>query len=595
METTLEPVKATYLVADHIVCSLGFTTEETAAAIESGRSGIAMHHGGATGSRPLLAATVDCQRLQQLSKEHGLPADSTPLEQLLVLCIGKVCGTAGIRPNDPRCGLVLSTTKGNVADLAGHTQGERPARVYLSELGRRVAKAVGFDRQPIIVSNACISGVTALIVGKRLIENGTYDHVVVAGGDVLSPFITSGFASFKSLSEHVCRPYDAARNGLNLGEGAAAVVLSSHPLTDSDIVVAGGAVSNDANHISGPSRTGDGLFFAIRQAMNETGLTPEDIDFVNAHGTATVYNDEMESKAIHLAGLQDVPVRSLKPYLGHTLGAAGVIEAILCAYELRRGVLFGTPGYETPGTPMPLDVYAGHLKCPLRTCVKTVSGFGGCNAALVLTRQSVATNTTLPPMPEVREVARIDIADGCVRCNGEEVFADRDTDFPTFIRAAFRATGESNMKFFKMDDLAKLAYTASLYLLKDKHYDAQRIGSILANRSASLHTDARHQQQIDEGGDEAASPATFVYTLPNVAAGEVCIRHKLQNESTFFIQPSPDMGFLQTYARDVMRRGDLDACITGWCELDGNNYEASLTLIETSHGTTNRTTEGTID
>lgn len=576
----MERVRTTYLVADHMICSLGFSTEETLAAIEKGRSGIAPHQECCCDGHPLPVAKVDRTRLQQLCREYGLPAGNTPLEQMFILCIQEVCSRSGADLTSARCGLILSTTKGNIAELKGHTTTPPPAQVYLDEMGRRIAHTVNFGRQPIIVSNACISGVSALIVGKRLIENNTYDQVVVAGGDELSPFITSGFASFKSLSEHICKPYDAQRDGLNLGEGTAAVVLSAQPLKATDTALLGGAVSNDANHISGPSRTGDGLYLAIQQAMDEAGMRPEDIDFVNAHGTATVYNDEMESKAIHLSGLEQKPVRSLKPYLGHTLGAAGVIETILCARELQQGILFGTPGYETPGTPYVLNICPHHRSLPLHTCVKTVSGFGGCNAAIVLTRRIPAMRPALTPVPETETVSRVDIANGHICCNGTEVFAGDGTDFPAFIRAACKATGESNMKFFKMDDLAKLAYTAALYLLRDRHYVPEHIGSVLANRSSSLHTDARHQQLIDNGGEEAASPAVFVYTLPNVAAGEVCIRHKMKNESTFFIQPSPDPTFLQNYARDIMRRSRMQACIIGWCELDEGHYEASFTLIE---------------
>ena len=141
----------------------------------------------------------------------------------------------------------------------------------------------------------------------------------------------------------------AARDGLNLGEACGAVLLSSEG-TEEHVILSGGAVSNDANHISGPSRTGDGLYFAIRQAMQEAGTAPQDISFVNAHGTATVYNDEMESKALTLAHLEQVPVHSLKPYFGHTLGASGIIESIVCMHELKQGILFGTPGYENAGS-----------------------------------------------------------------------------------------------------------------------------------------------------------------------------------------------------------------------------------------------------
>lgn len=255
-----------------------------------------------------------------------------------------------------------------------------------------------------------------------MIENGIYRKVIVAGGDLLSHFITSGFLSFRSLSSRPCRPYDSNRDGLNLGEACGAVLLSTEK-TPNSIILSGGAISNDANHISGPSRTGDGLFFAIRQAMQEAGTALQNISFVNAHGTATVYNDEMESKALTLAHLEQVPTHSLKPYFGHTLGASGIIESIVCMHELKQGILFGTPGYETPGVPMPIPVYATHQHIPMKHCVKTASGFGGCNAAIVLSLPEYAPfkdedNT----LPEIRCTREVRIENSSVFINNELIF-----------------------------------------------------------------------------------------------------------------------------------------------------------------------------
>ena len=149
-----------------------------------------------------------------------------------------------------------------------------------------------------MISNACISGVSAIVVASRLIRSGEYDHVFVAGFDLLCDFIVSGFNAFKSVSPVLCRPYDAARDGLTLGEAGGAVLLTAdRGLSATGVTVAGGGISNDANHISAPSRTGDGLAFAIRAALREASLGAAAIGMVNPHGTATLYNDEMESRA----------------------------------------------------------------------------------------------------------------------------------------------------------------------------------------------------------------------------------------------------------------------------------------------------------
>jgi 3-oxoacyl-[acyl-carrier-protein] synthase-1 len=152
-------------------------------------------------------------------------------------------------------------------------------------------------------------------------------------------------------------------------------------------MVNAGSVSNDANHISGPSRTGAELGMAMRHATLNSGLTPADIGFVSAHGTATLYNDEMEAKALHLAGLQDRPVNSFKGYYGHTLGAAGLIEAIIGIRALQQQTVIPTLGFEQLGVSMPVNVSRTLTRQPMEHYLKTVSGFGGCNAATVFSRE----------------------------------------------------------------------------------------------------------------------------------------------------------------------------------------------------------------
>jgi 3-oxoacyl-[acyl-carrier-protein] synthase-1 len=154
--------------------------------------------------------------------------------------------------------------------------------------------------------------------------------------------------------------------------------------SDAKIRILGSGLSNDANHISGPSRTGEELCSAINNALNESRMTPAEIDFISAHGTATIYNDEMEAKAFHLAGLGDVPLNSLKPYYGHTLGAAGVVETTIGIHSLLNNIMIPTPGYSKSGVSKPVNVPQRVESKTLKTFLKTASGFGGCNAAIVL-------------------------------------------------------------------------------------------------------------------------------------------------------------------------------------------------------------------
>lgn len=576
MEEEMEHPITVYITADALISSLGRNTHENLEAIRQYRSGIVMQEAGTISDEPILAATIH----PALPGTVNEPDNHTRLERLFILTIQEILSRSGISLADETCGLILSTTKGNV-DLLDKQTDQPDSKVYLWEMGRRIGDNFGAGNRVEVISNACISGVSAMIVAKRWIESGRYKKVVVAGGDILSPFITSGFLSFRSVSSERCRPYDSRRDGLNLGEACGAVLLSSEG-SNTDIILSGGAISNDANHISGPSRTGDGLFFAIHHAMSEASVTAGDISFINAHGTATVYNDEMESKAIHLAGLDNVPVNSLKSYFGHTLGASGVIESIICIHELKENRLFGTLGYEVPGVSMPIKVQEKHQEMPMKHCIKTASGFGGCNAAIVLTlpehhRQpsAVITNPT-----SVHTTTTVAIENSHIYRNGEAVFSSSAPDFGPFIREAYKNIGGSNMKFYKMDDLCKLGYTAAEYLLKDKCYLPEEIGILLANSSSSLNTDIRHQAVIDKEGNHAASPAIFVYTLPNVVAGEICIRHKIQGENTFFIEKEFNADRLEQYARIVMKKNKLKACIIGWCDFLMEQYKADFKLIE---------------
>jgi 3-oxoacyl-[acyl-carrier-protein] synthase-1 len=188
------------------------------------------------------------------------------------------------------------------------------------------------------------------------------------------------------LSFGPCKPFDANRDGLNLGEGAGTIILTNNkenlPAGD-PIKVLGGGSANDANHISGPSRTGEGLFFAVTKAMQQAAIEASQVDFVSAHGTATPFNDEMEAKAFALAGLSEVPINSLKGYFGHTLGAAGIIESVFAIQGMKQGVIFNTLGYSEYGVPDQVVINDKLTQKEQKFIIKTASGFGGCNAAVV--------------------------------------------------------------------------------------------------------------------------------------------------------------------------------------------------------------------
>lgn len=567
-----------YVSSDNIISSLGFTTQENIKAIRSYQSGILVNDDALFVDHAICAGAIDKVRLASLVAENSLQT-YTRMEQLFILSIKEMLTHTSIQTMDSDCGLIISTTKGNI-DLLHEQTSEIDEKVYLWSLAEKVAAYFGLGDRVRVVSNACISGVSALIVAKRLLEQGVYKKVIVAGGDILSHFVTSGFLSFRSVSKKRCCPYDTHRDGLNLGEACGSILLTCEPHENS-VLLTGGAISNDANHISGPSRTGDGLYYAIRQAMEEANIAPSEISFVNAHGTATVFNDEMESKAIHLAQLQQVPVNSMKSYFGHTLGASGIIESIVCIHELKENVVFGTLDFQELGVPMPILVQSEHQTLPMKSCIKTASGFGGCNAAIVLSLPKFAKQPLTKENSSLKITAEVTVENGKLTVNGEELVNSESKEYAPFIREIYKNLGETNTKFYKMDDMCKLGYVAVANLLKDKTtFLPTELGIVLANASSSLHTDIRHQNILDNEGDAGASPAVFVYTLPNLVLGELCIRHKIQGENTFFVTKEYSSKDMEEYAQIVMQKGGLKACIIGWCELLGNNYKAEFKLIE---------------
>lgn len=604
-----------YISSSYMITSLGSGVQENFDAALQGQSGVHMYLGSEKSQNPVMAGIIDPAVFEELSEKYdgscgfGSYSDA---ELLAINCVENVVGDAGL---PERTGLVIASAKGNVAMLEGRCGAPQPQQVtdlqtdlptqgsklpQCSEIQsvassrtascqqhlqenrlNRVGEYFRIDESDVYyISNACISGVSALIFARRMILSGRYDNMIVVGVDVQNRFIISGFASFKSLSPELCRPYDASRCGLNLGEACGAVMLTKTGIYDL-VAIDGGSASDDANHISGPSRTGDGLYFAMRDAMSEAGVGPADVDMLQMHGTATAYNDEMESKAAGLAGLSDVTAQSLKPYFGHTMGASGIIETILAAEELKRGIFLGVKGFEELGVPVPLNVSAENrlIRNP-HHCLKTASGFGGTNAAVLLSFGTPAPASAKKTSSALNPVRRVQISQGQVNVDETSAFVSSQTDFHTFSREAFKSRGEANMKFYKMDDLCKLGYLASAWLLDRIEYGEEECGIVMSGKYGCLDTDIRHQQIIDSEGDSSASPAVFVYTLPNVVAAEISIRHHIKGENIWFWSEDETMSDIKKYASIMAASRDLKYCIAAHIDFINGDYFAIFELLE---------------
>ena len=374
-----------FISADNIFSPLGANTAENFSQLKNNVSGIKLHDDLIMSGQPFYASLFDSTKAFAAEANQN---DYTKFEKLLITSIKNALDNSKINTRGKKTVLIISSTKGNISLLETETCSKAlQARISLNTSAKLVAEHFGFTNKPVVVSNACISGLLAILTGMRLIRSGQYENAVVAGADVISKFVLSGFQSFQAISATLCKPFDAARDGINLGEGAGTVILTSNKEHSSGIKVKGGSVSNDANHISGPSRTGEELYLAVARAMEDANLSAKEINFISAHGTATIYNDEMEAKAITLAGMQSAPLNSLKGYYGHTLGAAGIIESIISMQSLKEDVIIPTMGFKNMGVTQPVNVCASLYRSTLQHCLKTASGFGGCNAAMIFSKQ----------------------------------------------------------------------------------------------------------------------------------------------------------------------------------------------------------------
>lgn len=306
-----------------------------------------------------------------------LPQNYSDLQQHLIAFIkywsdqSEVC--AQVLNHSEKSAIIWSTTKAGIGE----------GTYNLTEFLAPIAEYFGWkEEQQMVVSTACVSGVLAIEEAHHwLNRNSALDQIVVIGVDFISSFVIQGFQSFKALSPEICLPFHSARQGLNIGEAMAGIIVSQKPSKAPYAKILGTGSTNDANHLSGPSRTGEELGKAIQL----TGVHDYPLDFVLLHGTGTVYNDEMECNALFNQSLSHIPFWSPKYYFGHSLGASGVLEVALALALLSENINLVHPYFQQNGDI--IHEMKQYIMNPIQTTVtflKTAAGFGGCNAAILL-------------------------------------------------------------------------------------------------------------------------------------------------------------------------------------------------------------------
>ena len=295
-------------------------------------------------------------------------------------------------PVPPDAFLITATTKAGIDNLEKFSTGKSSdiQDMLLSSLPAIVSEKLGLTHRGFNISSACASSTIAVAQAAAWIASGCADVVLVCCLDMVTEFIFSGFSALRALSPLPCRPFDRDRNGLSLGEGAAALMMMSRERANQEHripmgTIEGWGIANDATHITAPARNGCGLVQAISQAIHGSGIPADKIHAVSAHGTGTIYNDMMELTAFkQIFGNRKVPAFSIKGAIGHTLGAAGGIEVAVGLKTLSCQVVPPTIGLTNPMDEAMGWVNTEPISFPGENLLTTNSGFGGINAALIL-------------------------------------------------------------------------------------------------------------------------------------------------------------------------------------------------------------------
>lgn len=584
-----------YILADNILSPLGRTSKDNARAVREGRSVLQPHD---RGTREMDAPF--CASLFTDEESSAFALDG--LSRFEALAVSSARAALKNAPFDVSAAdvlLVVSTTKGNVELLTEQT--EDFSENYLGRSAQRIAAALGITTAPLTVCNACISGLAALITADRLVRGGRHRHAVVVGAEIQSRFIVSGFTSLQALSAEPCRPFDMERKGLNLGEAAATIVLSAEATAEGQWQIVCGAVRNDAYQTVAPSKTGEGAYRALQSVVGNNDAAP--IGFVSAHGTATLFNDQMEAVALRRAGLTSVPVCGVKGTYGHTMGAAGVLETILAMRSADEGLAYGTRGFEELGVSGNLSISTQSQSIATRSFVKMLSGFGGCNAAAFFRQSTKADGSDFSekenrfskenshfPESEKRwdetELAvthRVHLTPHSVEVDGEKQETTSVGD--ALLTELYKTKVGGYARFYKMDSLCRLGFVASELLLQaegETRFEARdNRAVILFGRASSLASDKKYFHSLTDTENYQPGPSVFVYTLPNIVTGEIALRNHYHGETSYYALGRKDEAQMREVTQSALIDTTTQSILCGWVDYeDAAHFEADLCLVQ---------------
>ena len=386
-----------YITGTGIVSGIGINAEENLHAIR--------HKSHGMGKVTLFPTSLDVPvsevkyTNEQLKELLALPSGKIYSRTALlgILAAKEALSDSDIDVNAQRTGLISSSsvggmdlsenfyidfrkdkTKGHLRDIVSHDCGDST---------QKIASYLGITDYVTTISTACSSAGNAIMLGARMIRHGLLDAVIVGGTDALCKFTLNGFNSLMILDKELCKPFDKSREGLNLGEGAGYLVLQSEKTAKRKpyCILSGYSNANDAYHQTATSPDGDGPYLCMKEAVEMANILPDDVDYINVHGTGTLNNDSSEGKAIVRLFSEGRPrFSSLKPFIGHTLGASEGIEAALSVLSISKGIVYPNLNFKEPiedTNLIPVTEWDEGLS--IKHVLSNSFGFGGNNSSLL--------------------------------------------------------------------------------------------------------------------------------------------------------------------------------------------------------------------
>ena len=547
------------ITGEGIICAIGADKASVLSALRSKETGIATMRYLPSAHHELPVGEVkmsDDEMKSHLDIDLSLEVSRTALMGMMAvrqaLSDAQVSGSKG-----ERIVFISGTTVAGMDVTERHFTEMRTSDDHLSCLHyhscgdntRQIAEHFGCFSEYTTVSTACSSAANALILGAEMLKAGEADMVVAGGTEALSVFHLNGFNSLMILDKEHCRPFDETREGLNLGEGAAYVVLESEEHARSrqasvHAFLSGYGNACDAFHQTASSENGEGAYLAMQEALGMAGLNPKDVDYVNAHGTGTPNNDFSESVALQrVFGSELPPVSSTKGFTGHTTSASGSIEAVICLLAMHHGFLPANLGWRQPMTDGIIPTQ-GKDSASLRHVLCNSFGFGGNDSSLLLSMNPDCPTIPESPVPPslISELARVEIT------SEEELSEIRDYVKPLEAR--------------RMGKLMKASLLSSLKALRQAGIDCP--DAIITGTSLGCweNTEAL-LTQIEQEGEVMLSPTNFMQSTHNTIGSNIAIRTHCHGYNVTYTQCDDSLEWAVRDALRLLKSGRCKTILVG--------------------------------